>query len=88
MQLRLSTKYYVRFSYKGALCRWDPNATCSLCNLNESKTLYHFLFVCPVYEGYRSFYFSGFNLEDDPYEALVYLCNVPDDNVLRKFVLT
>ena len=35
----------------------ERSKLCSLCNLNEDETLFHFLAICPILNEYRVLYF-------------------------------
>lgn len=48
-QLRLSNKYFIKFTFKGCSYRINPQEICTICNKNELETLHHILFECPIY---------------------------------------
>jgi len=54
IQLRLSTKYNLRFCSKGTIYTIDQNVICLSCNMQVKETLSHFLCECPSYLAYRS----------------------------------
>lgn len=81
VQLRLASKHYIRFSYKGNLYSWNQHEVCTVCNLKKNEALNHFLFECLIYEGYSNFYLKKLNFEYD----LSQLCNAPDEKSLKNF---
>ena len=36
----------------------ERSKLCSLCNLNEDETLFHFLVICPTLNEYREYIFA------------------------------
>lgn len=70
--------------YKGNSYSWNQESICMICNLKEKETLYHFLFVCPIYNNYRNFYLKRLELSNEHREALTQMCNVSDDESIKK----
>jgi len=58
IQLRMSTKYKLRFCLRGQIYEIDQNAQCEVCNLQKQETLSHFISECPAYQVTRNRYLS------------------------------
>lgn len=82
-QLRLTSRHFVRFTYKGKLYSCDQNLICSLCNMNERETLEHVLFDCPRFKGYRDFYFNKIKLNPQNKDRVTELCIAHDDSIIK-----
>ena len=58
-QLRLSSKYVTRFTFNGHIYKLELDQLCTLCNLQENETLFHFIFECPIYSALRNHYLGN-----------------------------
>ena len=62
-QLRLADNNFHFLTYRGMKYAFRPQENCTLCNRQEKDSIYHFLFVCPIFSNLRSHYLQQFLLE-------------------------
>ena len=53
-QLRVMKDDFLRICFNGNSYCIDAENICSLCNLNEKESLFHFLVRCPIYNCIRA----------------------------------
>jgi len=78
IQLRLSTKYNVRFCFKGSIYKINQNNQCTTCSMSKLETLEHIVTECPTYYALRTHYLS----------ELLYIANILNTNPMYILNLT
>lgn len=52
-QIRMSGKKRVKLTYRGCCYFLEPEAVCSVCNMQSLESINHLMFECPVYDPIR-----------------------------------
>lgn len=77
---------HIKLSDKNIIHKWNPNEICTICNMNESENISHFLFRCPLYNSIRSFFLAkyiNYNVGDDGKTNLINILTKIDEQKLK-----